>query len=257
MAKRNQNLMTFVRRKEYARRLKYHETFGHVGGTGYGILQTLWILDFAYLTLFSLGYVLSGISRYFSSQGVADTAAARNAILTVAVAILCMVAALVLLRKCIPNAYLPLAAVAGVLLAIQYGRDVSANRQHFYLLANLAECILLVGLALWLAGITWREQAYFRRVYNEIEERLYRRAVEQTPDGVVDPAQWDAILDAYDPVEMEQIQNQWAGERKPTRSERHRARKQAAGNSSGAAAQDAIQDTVQHAEPDTEQEAET
>ena len=62
----NDKLMQYIRRKEIDRRLESHETFRHVGGTGYGILRVLWILDAAYLFFICGGYLLLAVTRLAS-----------------------------------------------------------------------------------------------------------------------------------------------------------------------------------------------
>lgn len=169
-------------------------------GKLYNALKVIYIILFVYGNLNTLAYLLGMLLKYweFLNEFLSNT-------LTPVICLCLMIAGLICLLKKAHIVSAVLNTVPSVILIFFFMHRMSdeftidSMNPKFYW-RHLAPLLLIVILALWLAGIAIRAEFKLISQYTRVTENLYNLYKVNVGDGEeISEEQWDEFLQRYDP----------------------------------------------------------
>lgn len=197
--KKNANVLQYIRRQEYRRRLEEHEVWGHVGGRLYTLLKWLYFIDWAYIITFALGFIMWSYLRIddilsFGFQYDAEEFIwHKNRMYFISILVVAAVAALVLflIRKHL--AFLITNSIVSVFFSVAFQSQDNVGK---YVLFNLIPLLLLCAIGVCVYVIYFRDMKRENFEYNKLISYLYAQATKNNENYTED--QWQEYLDSIE-----------------------------------------------------------
>lgn len=221
--KKNANVLEYIRRREYRRRLQENEVWGHVGGRAYTLLKWIYIIDFIYILIFALGFILASFLRiddilssgleYNLEELIWHKNRTYFIIMLTVVALITLV--FLLLKKHL--AFLISNSIISVFFAVGFQTKENIGK---YITANLIPLVLLLGIGIIIYIIYFKDKQWENREYNKLISHLYTQATKDKQSYTEE--QWQEYLDS---LELD-YKTEYLSNKPPKRSQRSRMRKQ-------------------------------
>lgn len=203
MTAKNQDLLNYIRRTEYRRRLEAHEVWGHVGGRFYGLAKIIFTIAFAFALLVNITYVIYWISRYVLEYSLlANPGEARNSIVIVSVMSVLLIADCFFIFKRKPILYLIFTLIPCIILPIHFYGEmtdiISGGGIFVYIYKHAAWYLLMLAMMTVMFIIQARETAKENREYARLEAALYKHAsASANKTSVFSEGDWENMLKNY------------------------------------------------------------
>lgn len=225
--RKNENVLQYIRRREYRRRLKENEVWGHVGGRLYTLLKWIYVIDLAYILVFALGFILwsyfriDDILSFGFEYDVKEFVWHKNRMYFIAMLTVAAVAALVLLLLKKHLAFVICNSTVSVFFAVGFQSQDNIRK---YILFNLIPLIVLCAVGVGIYIIHYRDVQRENYEYNKLVSHLYKQATKDKENYTEE--QWQEYLDS---IEFD-YKTDILPDKPLKRSEKSRQRKQAAKN---------------------------